>query len=131
MAKKAVDGLHDLVAMRVVIGHWPDADYIMRGIGVTYGHTVAEAVREILEGKRVEFEKELAQLERKHGAEAANGSMRESLTNCVTNGHDSRSGGLAGGQRGDKKSDSPRRPKGARNDRAKEVLDARRPARQA
>lgn len=87
MKKNASQGLAELVAMRVLVGHWPEADYIIRSISVTYGEDVSRQARGILEVRRAEAVRELRELERRFGKKLAAG--RGALTQDVAHRHDS------------------------------------------
>lgn len=99
MKKQSEQGLHELVAMRVLIGHWPEADYIIRGISVTYGDDVAKAVRRILEERRSEAAKELRALERRYGAKFNLANDQRTLTKAEATRQDSGKRLPGGGKR--------------------------------
>ncbi len=112
MKKQAEQGLHELVAMRVLIGHWPEAEYIIRGISVTYGEDVAKAVRRILEERRSAAAKELQTLERRYGAKFRQTNDQRTLTKAEATRQDSGKG-LPGGGKGESTKDAGASRRGA------------------
>ncbi|MBN8477340.1 MAG: hypothetical protein J0L91_00060 [Burkholderiales bacterium] len=112
MKKQAEEGLHELVAMRVLIGHWPEAEYIIRGISVTYGDDVAKGVRRILEERRSGVAKELRALERKYGASLKQTNDQRTLTKAEATRQDSGTG-LPGGRKGESTKDARASRRGA------------------
>ena len=54
----------EVLTLRLLLAHWPDDEYILRGVLVNFGEDTVVAVRNKLDKRRVALEAELVKLDR-------------------------------------------------------------------